>query len=411
MLGGGAPNLTLMSGALLALHDRGLTFDAVSMSGAGAVVGLSYLAPKGLTPAQALRNTMNFGVSDAIYSILPVNYKMFFKGGALSDEFRNYWRKLPPVWDAEHQYGMSPAEKLESDLLLLAGSIMTPTDMNFFDQGVCAHIPFIEDVVDFKKLNQLPGPRCFLNAYRIDTKEVVEFQGPEIDIRHFRAAFSFPYIYAPYEVDGCFYYEAAAFTGLNLVKLAVHSSYLKIPYVDKLDDDSYRFIIFDVLGSDVIHPARNLMDAYAQSIIFPIVGSAEKEISIFKEWVKTGVKEFIPPDERLRIEVADDEAVDVANAWALRIVNALGTSGLAQLGISEKVARTIGTPELAEALGICPKPKVPDIEPPYLVKFYVPPEEQPYILDWSRSNLERLFDIGYESGRIFLEQYPDILNP
>jgi hypothetical protein len=253
-----------------------------------------------------------------------------------------------------------------------------------------------------------------LNAYRIDTKQVVEFQGPEIDIRHFRAAFSFPYIYAPYEIDGCLYYEAAAFTGLNLVKLAVHRSYLNIPYVDKLDDDRYRFIIFDVLGSDVIHPARNLMDAYGQSIIFPIVGVAEKEISIFEEWVKTGVKEFIPSDERLRramVDVADDEAVDVANAWAHKIVTALGPSGLAQLGISEEVALAIGTPELAEALGICPKPQVPDIEPPYLVKFYVPPEEQPYILDWSRSNLERLFDIGYESGRIFLETHPDILLP
>src|SRR5579864_6932251 len=112
VLRGGAPNLTLMSGA-------------------GAVVGLSYLAPKGLTPVEALRNTINFGVSDAIYSILPINYKVFFKGGALSDAFRNLWRKLPPVQYAEHQYGMSPAQKLESDLLLLAGSMVTPCDLNF----------------------------------------------------------------------------------------------------------------------------------------------------------------------------------------------------------------------------------------------------------------------------------------
>jgi NTE family protein len=415
VLGGGAPNLTLMSGALLALHDAGLTFDAVSMSGGGAVVGLCYLAPKGLTPAQALRNTMNFGVSDAIYSLLPINYKVFFKSGALSDAFRNYWRKLPPVWDAEHQYGMSPAEKLEADLLLLAGSMMTPTDMNFFDQGICAHVPFIEDIVDFEKLNRLKWPRCFLNAYRIDTQEVVEFQGPEIDIRHFRAAFSFPYLYAPYEIDGGLYYEAAAFTGLNLVKLAVHPSYLYIPYVDKPDNNAYRFIIFDVLGSEVIHPARNLMDAYGQSIIFPIVGNAQKEISIFQEWVKTGDPDYIPHSELLRramVEVADAQALHNANAWALSVVNALGMAGLAQLGIrGAAVANAIGTPELAQALGICPKHQVPDIEPPYLVKFYVPPEERPYILDWSRSNLERLFDIGYESGRIFLQENPDILNP
>ena len=48
-LGGGAPNFTLMSGALLALHEKGIRFDIVSMAGAGAVVGLMYLVPKGMT--------------------------------------------------------------------------------------------------------------------------------------------------------------------------------------------------------------------------------------------------------------------------------------------------------------------------------------------------------------------------
>ncbi len=363
MLGGGAPNLTLMSGALLALHDYGLTFDAISMSGAGAVVGLCYLAPKGLTPVEALRNTINFGVSDAIYSLLPINYKMFFKNGPLAEVFRNAWRQLPPVQYAEPQYGMSPVEKLEADLLLLAGSMMTPGAPQFFDRGICAHVPFIEDVVDFRRLKAILSPRTFLNAYRIDTHEIVEFEGPEIDVRHFRAAFSFPYLYAPYEIDGSFYYEGAAFTGLNLIRLAVDPRYLDIPYVDALDSDAYRFILFDVLGDDVIHPARNLMDAYAQSIILPIVGNAEKEISIFKEWVKTGNTDFIPPDE-----------------WKLRAK--------------------------AKAGG-----KFPDVEKPYIVKFYIPPEQQPFVLDWSRSNLERLFDIGYESGRIFVQENPDILLP
>jgi NTE family protein len=363
VLGGGAPNLTLMSGALLALHDYGLTFDAISMSGAGAVVGLCYLAPKGLTPAEALRNTINFGVSDEIYSLLPINYKIFFKNGPLAEVFRNAWRKLTPVQYAEHQYGMSPAEKLEADLLLLAGSMMTPGAPEFFDRGICAHVPFIEDVVDFRRLKDVVSPRTFLNAYRIDTHEIVEFEGPEIDVRHVRAAFSFPYLYAPYEIDGSFYYEGAAFTGLNLIRLAIDPRYLDIPYVDALDRDAYRFILFDVLGDDVIHPARNLMDAYAQSIILPIVGNAEKEISIFKEWVKTGNTDFIPRDE-----------------WMLRAK--------------------------AKAGG-----KFPDVEKPYIVKFYIPPEQQPYVLDWSRSNLERLFDIGYESGRIFVQENPDILLP
>jgi NTE family protein len=359
VLGGGAPNLTLMSGALAAFHDHGLTFDVISMAGGGAVVGLSYLAPKGLTPAQALRNTMNFGVSDAIYSLLPLNYKIFFKGGALSGAFRNYLRETPPIRYAERQYGMSPAEKLESDLLLLAGSVMTPTDTNFFSQAICAHVPFIEDIVDFDRLNRLHKPRCFLNVYSIDAQKIVEFEGPDIDIRHFRAAFSFPFLYAPYEIDGRLYYEGAAFSCLNLVGLA--RLYLNIPFIlgpppPPPNPDAWKFILFDVLGTDLIHPARDIMDAYAQSMIVPVIANAERELSIFTTWVNTGQVDVPPID------------------WALKAATA------------------------------APPGWVPNVEL-FTVRFLVPPEQRPYMLDWSRSNLERLFDIGYQSGLDFLQEY------
>jgi NTE family protein len=360
VLGGGAPNLTLMSGALLALHDNGLEFDVVSMAGGGAVVGLSYLAPKGLTPAQALRNTMNLGVSDAIYSMLPINYKVFFKGGFLADAFRNYWRQLPPVQYAEHQYGMSPSQKLETDLLLLAGSVLTPLDITPFSQAMCAHVPFIEDIIDFGKLNWPNQPRCFLNSYCIDTQETVEFRQPNIDIRHFRAAFSYPYIYGPYEIDGHFFYEGAAFSSLNLISLAV--KYLNVPYVLRgdVDGNADRFIVFDILAPDLIHPAKDMMDAYGQSIMLPSVANAGKELSIFTDWLKTGYTDVPPAD------------------WML--------------------AEAINT---AFEAGMVPNAKK------YPVYFPVPVEEWPYLEDWSRSNLERLFDIGYESGLIFLEEYPD----
>jgi predicted acylesterase/phospholipase RssA len=47
VLGGGAPNLTLMAGAVAALDDAGVEFDVVSTSGAGMLIGLLYAAPKG----------------------------------------------------------------------------------------------------------------------------------------------------------------------------------------------------------------------------------------------------------------------------------------------------------------------------------------------------------------------------
>jgi predicted acylesterase/phospholipase RssA len=47
VLGGGAPNLTLMAGAVAGLDDAGVEFDVVSTSGAGMLIGLLYAAPKG----------------------------------------------------------------------------------------------------------------------------------------------------------------------------------------------------------------------------------------------------------------------------------------------------------------------------------------------------------------------------
>ena len=70
LLGGGAPTLTLQSGALAALDEKGVEFAAVSTAGAGMVIGLLYAAPKGMTRQEALatpstwaspmRSTMHF---------------------------------------------------------------------------------------------------------------------------------------------------------------------------------------------------------------------------------------------------------------------------------------------------------------------------------------------------------------
>jgi len=91
VLGGGAPNLTLMAGAVAALSESGVKFDIVSASGAGMLIGLLYAAPKGGTASQALRQTVNMGVHDAIYDRFPVNYKVFFKPGHLAEFYTRYW--------------------------------------------------------------------------------------------------------------------------------------------------------------------------------------------------------------------------------------------------------------------------------------------------------------------------------
>lgn len=51
IIGGGAPNATLMSGALSAFHEAGVEFDVVSTAGAGALIGLLYLALPSTAPS------------------------------------------------------------------------------------------------------------------------------------------------------------------------------------------------------------------------------------------------------------------------------------------------------------------------------------------------------------------------
>jgi predicted acylesterase/phospholipase RssA len=362
-LAGGAPNMTLTSGALLALHEEliekeGQSFDIISMAGAGAVVGLMYLSPNGMTTPQALHCTKDFGVSDLIYSALPINYKVFGKSGPSADGFNAYWFNLPEVRAALHQYGMTPAQKLYCDMLLFEGAMMCPTDVNYFSQGFCSHPAYIEDMIDFERLRRLEAPYIEVNAYRLDGPEKdrgpCDFKKEEMTPHHLRAALSFPFIYPPYEINGLHYYEGAAFQVINPVDLK--GAGLKFGEID-------RFIMLNPMKREFIQPPRNLWDAYAQSIMMPIAALAEFGVG--------GIQRQLKKFKRLRTPLAQltNEDVDIP---------------LFLLPYFEQV-----------------KSKW------YAADFYVPREHLPFVFDWSRSNLEFLFDCGYRAGKELAAQILD----
>ena len=332
VLGGGAPHCTLMSGALLALHKAGLKFDTVSMAGGGGVIGLSYLSPKSMSPEQALENTLNLGVSDLLYSLFPVNYKLFNKVGPSADAFREFWYSLPAVQDALHQHGKSSAEKLICDWVLFIGAMLCPSDSNYFSAGLCAHVPFIEHVVDFENLKNIT-PDCLVSAYCIEDAQVVSFRKNEITIDHFRASMSFPFLYPPYRIGNKHYLEGAAYQCLPLARLISEEE------VDNI-------VLIDVMTLNLIWPPRNLMDAYAQSIIVPLVANARNELAMFEYWLNDG----------------------------------------------SRVGATRGAPRTNSQ-----RPQL------YRVEFTIPEQHRPNMLDWKSSNIERMFQIGFQSGREFAD--------
>src|SRR5262245_16840739 len=79
LVSGGAPTLHLAAGALCAFHELGVKFTVVAASGAGALPALLYMVPKNRNAQLALKNVIELNIHDAIYHLLPSNYKVFFK--------------------------------------------------------------------------------------------------------------------------------------------------------------------------------------------------------------------------------------------------------------------------------------------------------------------------------------------
>ena len=277
VLGGGAPNATLMSGALSAFAEAGVGFDVISTAGAGALIGLLYLAPGGgRTPAQALASTMEMGIADAIYDHFPVNYKVFQKPGAVADAYRTLVAMNPLARKLEEEYGDSAIGKLFGDWMKLMIAGNCPTDLSPKSLGLCASVPFLEEVVDFAALRASPT-NFYVNAYNITERRMENFGKETITPDHCRAALAYPFLYPPYPIRDpktgkeCLYYEGAAHDCLNYKALVEHE-----PEVD-------RIVVFDVLGADALMRApRDLYDAWLLSIIVPTVAIAQDDTKLFK---------------------------------------------------------------------------------------------------------------------------------
>jgi predicted acylesterase/phospholipase RssA len=308
LLGGGAPTLTLQSGALAALDDKGVEFAAISTAGAGMVIGLLYAAPRGMSRQEALKNTVNMGVADDIYNAFPVNYKVFFKPGDMADQYRNFLAMLPQMPIAK-----TATDRLFSDWMSLALATLSPSNLGPNSMGLCAPAPWIEHVVDFEKLAQYRG-EFYINAYNVTDHEMEIFAKDVITPDHFRAALAFPFIYPPYKMNGKYYIEGSAVDTLCFKGLL---NYRKQRQVQELTRSAggassgprltpiKNLIVFDVLSSDrIIRTPKTLYEAWIQSIMIPLVEIAKDDIELFdlkyrKNWNVDLLKiKFDIPDEQ-----------------------------------------------------------------------------------------------------------------
>jgi predicted acylesterase/phospholipase RssA len=258
-----------MAGALAAFEEEKIRFDVVSTSGAGALIGLLWLAPKDATPAEALRNWVGAYVADGIYDLFPVNYKVFFKPGVLAQLYRDWLAALPGMARITDEQHDNPVQRLWSDWLQLCWASLSPSSLNWFDVGLCARVPFVDSIVDFARVKDI-APYFYINAYNLTRETIDDFPKEVITPDHFRAAFAFPFIYGPYAMGGSEYYEGATRDCLNFKDLVEKHTGLET------------IVVFDVLGNDaLIRKPRNLYDSWVLSMIIPLVKTAEDNLELF----------------------------------------------------------------------------------------------------------------------------------
>jgi predicted acylesterase/phospholipase RssA len=149
VLGGGAPNLPLMTGALLALDEAGVDFKVITTTGAGMVAGLLYSAPKKQDPSEkwedarkaALRATREWGIDDMIYEMFPANYKIFQKPGKLAEAYAHTVN--PFLWSIPRE---TRRQRLLGDTLAFWAAAMSPSDL---EQGTVSASALDRDAGEF----------------------------------------------------------------------------------------------------------------------------------------------------------------------------------------------------------------------------------------------------------------------
>lgn len=319
IISGGAPNATLVAGALEAFAEQGLTFDIISMAGAGALLGLMYSAPKNGDAIATLRGMQDMGIADVLYQAFPVNFKVFNKPGPMAELYRQ-WLGHNPVVQALQRWPVSdPVSQVVKDSAELLLASACPSDLSAQSLGLCAHVPFAEQLIDFAALKSCPSD-LWINAYNLSQRQMINWSQAEIDPQKLQAALSFPYLYPPTQIGDDFYIEGAAIDCLNFKAL-----------IDHYDGELAEIVIFDLLGADkLLRKPRDLYDAWVMSIITPLVEIARDDVKLFEALHNA--------DQRIKLH------------------------------------------------------KVPLLDA-------IAPEDLPDVFDWSRSNLQSLYQLGYQTAK------------
>jgi NTE family protein len=356
MISGGAPTVHLAAGALCKFHEHQQQsnqprFSVIGTAGAGALPGLLYAAPKGGDAAAALKSVVNLNVYDAIYRLIPANFKVFFKYGPFSQFFYQLAHAFPRFkLSPDERYADAP-QRLYNDLLDLAMTAITPTTLNPRSRSVLTRVEVVNELVDWAALKAYPG-NFYLNAFSFKTRELELFDKNTMTPERFYAALAMPWLYPPTDAGGSVYTEGASHDPSALRAIMQNQA----PDAKILE----AMIMIDTLGSKFWVDPESLYEALQLTILDPLVTLSENVVSVyaFMEVLLNRVGVAVPRIYRLQFDVPQWECGKLME-WSYANALTLWDVGYkaAETFLSDAAAATRDAAARAEAAPTLPPDK------------------------------------------------------
>jgi NTE family protein len=272
VLGGTAPAMTLMAGAMRAFAERRIEFDAISTTGVGALVGLLYVAPRLGDRERALRDLPNLFVSDWLYRLVPFNFKVFHKYHPLAGEFWKVRKALATLKFPVPPQDPSPLRRLVNDWVDLWATALTPMTFEFLSNGVLSHVPLVEDLVDFDTLARA-STRVYVSAFSLWDQRLRFFSNhpsrrtgtSPIDTEVYNAAQALFALFPPVQVEGDMLTTGATRDPTGLQAIWTHADELQLDAV----------LALDPVSASVWRSPTNVYDAFQLMLLNPIAALHE----------------------------------------------------------------------------------------------------------------------------------------
>jgi len=469
VMSGGAPQSPLMAGFLYAMWDAERTFTKFHTSGAGALMALLFISPSKRfdhDPGSALRNWVEAGIADEIYRVMPQNFKLFHKPGPFApvfsrlaerfkvpiagvpsdggdpvaeflteliaplesynsklaaslrkdpiEQLRDLWRAMwlgSPTSELRDALlkGRDPIRRLRekwlttllasdedrrlyNDMVDLFFAVLTPSTLSSKSLGLAAPLPFLEQIVDFDKLRANvialgEGAHICVNAYNmtLDAKLRTERRKEAEQKEH--AAHGDDKLAAVWETlyrDRC----QERKEDLSSVMQLFYQPYEANPTdEERMKDGQFPITAQGIRAAFsmpfIYPPARIGNDYYSEG--------ADHEPVNFRHAVERQEYPFVLLD--VLGELEDHLVRKPRDLWDSYVISIMTpVVALANQDIAEFKAAHADWKEKM-----------------ITVNWDIPTEAEPFVMDWSRSNLKTLFEVGEEAGRKFLNKYRDVL--